>query len=600
MRQQGVPDNNPEFLKLRNILANLQRHNQIVKERKEKSLAESKLKAEQNGVAPDTNGTKQDAPPNGVPNGTASAESPAEPAKQPGSFSNDQITILTTQIRAFKALSKNLALSASVRNQLFAKREPPSAAPESSAVSEKGAESTSRELERLDKYKSFVTPYSRRPDVLLPEMRMIRGITPSVTPLGVDVSRLMEDRDVILYNRLEHRRKELSELNANIASWNTKSSEAQREGWDVKRRLLIEYHKLNLAQRQRNLRSIISREMVHADNMSMMVNRSQFRRVKKLNPYDAKMTEKLEKQQRDARQDEARKKYYEYIHSVLHRHSDHRKSTEMHRQKTFKLGRLMLQQHQILEKEEQKRIERTAKQRLQALKANDEETYLKLLGQAKDTRISHLLSQTDGFLNQLAASVKAQQRNAVNLYRDRAGLPGSDSESDDEEGGGRVDYYEVAHRIKEEVTQQSSNLVGGLLKEYQVKGLQWMISLYNNNLNGILADEMGLGKTIQTISLVTYLIETKREHGPFLIIVPLRFVLSQRPNHTDSAAPSPIGTASSRSGPRASSASSTRARRPSASCSSSRSAGASSRSSSPPTSSSSRTGRSSARSSGCT
>src|SRR6201992_232068 len=48
-----------------------------------------------------------------------------------------------------------------------------------------------------------------------------------------------------------------------------------------------------------------------------------------------------------------------------------------------------------------------------------------------------------------------------------------------------------------------------------------MISLYNNNLNGILADEMGLGKTIQTISLVTYLIEKKREMGPFLIIVPL-------------------------------------------------------------------------------
>jgi SNF2 family DNA or RNA helicase len=25
-------------------------------------------------------------------------------------------------------------------------------------------------------------------------------------------------------------------------------------------------------------------------------------------------------------------------------------------------------------------------------------------------------------------------------------------------------------------------------------GLRWMVSLYNNNLNGILADEMGLGE----------------------------------------------------------------------------------------------------------
>ena len=99
-----------------------------------------------------------------------------------------------------------------------------------------------------------------------------------------------------------------------------------------------------------------------------------------------------------------------------------------------------------------------------------------------------------------------------------------DEDGDEEDGRGskKVDYYEVAHRIKEEVTAQSSNLVGGTLKEYQIKGLQWMISLYNNNLNGILADEMGLGKTIQTISLITYLIERKQQPGPYLVIVPLR------------------------------------------------------------------------------
>jgi len=30
-----------------------------------------------------------------------------------------------------------------------------------------------------------------------------------------------------------------------------------------------------------------------------------------------------------------------------------------------------------------------------------------------------------------------------------------------------------------------------------MNGLRWLVSLYNNNLNGILADEMGLGKTVQ-------------------------------------------------------------------------------------------------------
>ena len=59
------------------------------------------------------------------------------------------------------------------------------------------------------------------------------------------------------------------------------------------------------------------------------------------------------------------------------------------------------------------------------------------------------------------------------------------------------------------------------MKGFQVYGLNWMVSLYNNNLNGILADEMGLGKTIQTISLFTYLIESKGNEGPFLVVVPL-------------------------------------------------------------------------------
>lgn len=43
---------------------------------------------------------------------------------------------------------------------------------------------------------------------------------------------------------------------------------------------------------------------------------------------------------------------------------------------------------------------------------------------------------------------------------------------------------------------------GGELRDYQVRGLNWMISLYENGINGILADEMGLGKTLQTISLL--------------------------------------------------------------------------------------------------
>jgi len=86
---------------------------------------------------------------------------------------------------------------------------------------------------------------------------------------------------------------------------------------------------------------------------------------------------------------------------------------------------------------------------------------------------------------------------------------------------GDNNYYAIAHTVVEEVHEQAGIMVGGKLKEYQVKGLEWLVSLYNNNLNGILADEMGLGKTIQTIALITYIMEKKKNMGPFLVIVPL-------------------------------------------------------------------------------
>ncbi|XP_055591612.1 ATP-dependent helicase brm [Uranotaenia lowii] len=92
---------------------------------------------------------------------------------------------------------------------------------------------------------------------------------------------------------------------------------------------------------------------------------------------------------------------------------------------------------------------------------------------------------------------------------------------DDEYKTEEQTYYSIAHTVHEKVTEQASILVNGKLKEYQIKGLEWLVSLFNNNLNGILADEMGLGKTIQTIALVTYLMEKKKNNGPYLIIVPL-------------------------------------------------------------------------------
>ncbi|CAK3980235.1 Lymphoid-specific helicase [Lecanosticta acicola] len=68
--------------------------------------------------------------------------------------------------------------------------------------------------------------------------------------------------------------------------------------------------------------------------------------------------------------------------------------------------------------------------------------------------------------------------------------------------------------------KQPELVTGGLMRTYQLEGLDWLTSLYENGLNGILADEMGLGKTIQTISFLAFL-KDKGVHGPFLIAAPL-------------------------------------------------------------------------------
>ena len=67
---------------------------------------------------------------------------------------------------------------------------------------------------------------------------------------------------------------------------------------------------------------------------------------------------------------------------------------------------------------------------------------------------------------------------------------------------------------------ESPGYVHGQLRPYQIQGLNWLISLHENNLSGILADEMGLGKTLQTISFLGYLRFIRGINGPHLVITP--------------------------------------------------------------------------------
>ncbi|KAK5120002.1 hypothetical protein LTR85_007078 [Meristemomyces frigidus] len=571
MKASGVPESDPELIKARGILQQIQQRTELMKRqqayRQMQLKQQQQVAMQQNGANPQyqTNGAMASAAPafdgqpqtahpatpaaNGMPQTSAqpaaTTEATSGPAQMDGSgeaaFSKDQMMTLRAQMQAFGHLQKNLPIPQAIQDRIFPSKQeqkPPTAAETLAAagkvldeaantadVSGKGADAQSDSRPR-HRFETFTDPHSlvlRQISYADHTNRAYRPMIPSIMPLGIDPERVREERENIVYNRVLARKNELAKLSANIGAWDTSKSDVPQDNANMKLRALIEYKMLSLLPKQREMRQKVGKEMMLSDNLSMTANRAMYRRVKKQSLREARVTEKLEKQQRDAAENKEKRKHNDFVNTIVRHSEDMRNAAAQHKARNQKLGRLMQTTHANIEKEEQKRIERTAKQRLQALKANDEETYLKLLGQAKDSRISHLLKQTDGFLNQLATSVKEQQRSHQNRYASEPEPEPEEEEveDDDEESKAKVDYYEVAHRIKEEVKVQSNNLVGGTLKEYQIKGLQWMLSLYNNNLNGILADEMGLGKTIQTISLITYLIEKKQQHGPFLVVVPL-------------------------------------------------------------------------------
>ena len=80
-------------------------------------------------------------------------------------------------------------------------------------------------------------------------------------------------------------------------------------------------------------------------------------------------------------------------------------------------------------------------------------------------------------------------------------------------------YTKVAgHRIRSAI---HSRLYG-----YQIEGLDFMLRLFNDEAHGcILADDMGLGKTIQTIVLLSSLMEEEKIKS-VLIVAPTTLLVN--------------------------------------------------------------------------
>jgi superfamily II DNA or RNA helicase len=58
------------------------------------------------------------------------------------------------------------------------------------------------------------------------------------------------------------------------------------------------------------------------------------------------------------------------------------------------------------------------------------------------------------------------------------------------------------------------------LRPYQLKGVDWLRFLFENELGGLLCDDMGLGKTHQAMALMVWLKEKQKVKEPFLVVCP--------------------------------------------------------------------------------
>ena len=337
---------------------------------------------------------------------------------------------------------------------------------------------------------------------------------------------LAEERHKLVARQMAARVQQLNEqLERKDLSTTAVSQSARKR--ELRIQLLLEKKQLELVELQRKVRLNVLASMP-ADKLQAGW------RSKKDIDLEHKKRDRARKILRTREEKEGRKARKQYLTAVLNHSRDFSSWHREKRRVAKRNGDSVLKELEEIEKKKLNENKIAEKERLAALKENNEEEYIRLLKKAKNERLLTLIRQTDQYMHTIGAHIRQEQQkrlddNTITHHPQSTALIDTSDNSDErKEGNDELDdmlvtrqrYYHMAHAIEEQVEQPKA-MVAGQLRSYQLHGLQWLVSLYNNQLNGILADEMGLGKTVQTCSLIAYLMEVKHNYGPFLIIVPM-------------------------------------------------------------------------------
>nr|XP_027109594.1 ATP-dependent helicase BRM-like [Coffea arabica] len=355
-------------------------------------------------------------------------------------------------------------------------------------------------------------------------------------------------KDLLAEEGMEIFRKKREENIRKIGDILAVNLERKRIRPDLVLRLQIEEKKLQLADVQARLRDEIEQQQ---QDIMAMPERPYRKFVRLCERQRQELARQVQASQKALREKQL-KSIFQWRKKLLEAHWAIRDARTAR-------NRGVAKYHERMLREFSKRKDDDRNKRMEALKNNDVERYREMLleqqtsipGDAAERYavLSSFLSQTEEYLHRLGGKITAAKnqqevdrgtamllgtlparlsglseeevRSAAACAREEVMIRNRFSEMNAPRDSSSVNkYYNLAHAVNERVIRQPSMLRAGTLRDYQLVGLQWMLSLYNNKLNGILADEMGLGKTVQVMSLIAYLMEFKGNYGPHLIVVP--------------------------------------------------------------------------------
>ncbi|KAL3505775.1 hypothetical protein ACH5RR_031157 [Cinchona calisaya] len=167
------------------------------------------------------------------------------------------------------------------------------------------------------------------------------------------------------------------------------------------------------------------------------------------------------------------------------------------------------------EKQRLKEMEKMKRQKIQELLDAQNAAIDADMNNRGKGRLKYLLQQTELF----AHFAKGEKSTSQKKTKGRGRHASKVTEEEEDEECLKEEEDGLSGTGNTRLVAQPS-CIQGKMRDYQLAGLNWLIRLYENGINGILADEMGLGKTLQTISLLGYLQEYRGITGPHMVVAP--------------------------------------------------------------------------------